>query len=108
MLWLCAGCFILDPRGTSIFLVPVSKKLLQIAGIDDYYISARDCSATLGNFAKAFDAISTYTAIWSMISGKTLYSQTLPIKNSLTSLYSPKPKCAEDSGYNMELLYKKI
>ncbi|VTJ73329.1 Hypothetical predicted protein [Marmota monax] len=39
------------------------KKLLMMAGIDDCYTSARGCTATLGNFAKAtFDAISkTYS-----------------------------------------------
>ncbi|XP_033085297.1 40S ribosomal protein S2-like [Trachypithecus francoisi] len=51
------------PRGTGIVLAPVPKKLLMMTGIDDYYISARGCTATLGNFAKAtFDAISkTYS-----------------------------------------------
>ena len=35
------------------------KKLLMMEGIDDCYASARGCTATLGNFAKAtFDAIS--------------------------------------------------
>ncbi|XP_021565119.1 40S ribosomal protein S2-like, partial [Carlito syrichta] len=44
-------------------LGPVPKKLLMMAGIDDCYTSARGCTATLGNFAKAtFDAISkTYS-----------------------------------------------
>ncbi|KAH0501693.1 40S ribosomal protein S2 [Microtus ochrogaster] len=38
-------------------------KILMMAGIDDCYTSARGCTATLGNFAKAtFDAISkTYS-----------------------------------------------
>uniref|UniRef100_A0A2K5Z287 Small ribosomal subunit protein uS5 n=1 Tax=Mandrillus leucophaeus TaxID=9568 RepID=A0A2K5Z287_MANLE len=51
------------PRGTSIVSAPVPKKLLMMAGIDDCYTSARGCTATLGNFAKAnFDAISkTYS-----------------------------------------------
>ena len=46
------------PRGTGIVSAPVPKKLLMMAGIDDWYTSA-----TLGNFAKAtFDAISkTYS-----------------------------------------------
>uniref|UniRef100_A0A2I3H0X0 Small ribosomal subunit protein uS5 n=1 Tax=Nomascus leucogenys TaxID=61853 RepID=A0A2I3H0X0_NOMLE len=50
-------------RGTGIVLAPVLKKLLMMAGIDDCYASARGCTATLGNFAKAiFDAISkTYS-----------------------------------------------
>ncbi|KAL4823214.1 hypothetical protein H8958_020686 [Nasalis larvatus] len=47
------------PRGTGIISAPVPKKLLMMAGIDDCYTSARGCTATLGNFAKAtFDAIS--------------------------------------------------
>uniref|UniRef100_A0A8I5ZSA5 40S ribosomal protein S2 n=2 Tax=Rattus norvegicus TaxID=10116 RepID=A0A8I5ZSA5_RAT len=47
------------PRGTGIVSAPVPKKLLMMAGIDDCYTSARGCTATLGNFAKAtFDAIS--------------------------------------------------
>uniref|UniRef100_A0A2K5MG11 Small ribosomal subunit protein uS5 n=1 Tax=Cercocebus atys TaxID=9531 RepID=A0A2K5MG11_CERAT len=51
------------PRGTGIISAPVPKKLLMMAGIDDCYTSARGCTATLGNFAKAtFDAISkTYS-----------------------------------------------
>ncbi|CAH7095883.1 unknown_gene_4940 [Phodopus roborovskii] len=49
--------------GTGIISAPVPKKLLMMAGIDDYYRAARGCTATLGNFAKAtFDAISkTYS-----------------------------------------------
>ncbi|OBS74304.1 hypothetical protein A6R68_15155 [Neotoma lepida] len=51
------------PRGTGIVSAPMPKKLLMMAGTDDCYTSARGCTATLGNFAKAtFDAISkTYS-----------------------------------------------
>ncbi|XP_010861229.1 PREDICTED: uncharacterized protein LOC105005075 [Bison bison bison] len=51
------------PRGTGIVSAPVPKKLLMMASIDNCYTSARGCTATLGNFAKAtFDAISkTYS-----------------------------------------------
>ncbi|KAL6089044.1 hypothetical protein STEG23_036184 [Scotinomys teguina] len=50
-------------RGTGIVSVPVPKKVPIMAGIVDCYTSARGCTATLGNFAKAtFDAISkTYS-----------------------------------------------
>ena len=41
------------PRGTGIVSAPVPKKLLQMAGIDDCYTSARGSTGTLGNFAKA-------------------------------------------------------
>uniref|UniRef100_A0A2I3G8D5 Small ribosomal subunit protein uS5 n=1 Tax=Nomascus leucogenys TaxID=61853 RepID=A0A2I3G8D5_NOMLE len=45
------------PRGTGIVSVPVPKKLLMMAGIDDCYTSARGCTATLGNYTKdTFDA----------------------------------------------------
>uniref|UniRef100_A0A2K5Y5V6 Small ribosomal subunit protein uS5 n=1 Tax=Mandrillus leucophaeus TaxID=9568 RepID=A0A2K5Y5V6_MANLE len=46
------------PRGTGFVSAPVAKKLFMMAGIHDCYTSARGCTATLGNFAKAtFDAI---------------------------------------------------
>jgi small subunit ribosomal protein S2e len=46
------------PRGTGIVAAPVPKKILAYAGYDDVYTSAKGCTATLGNFAKA-----TYAAI---------------------------------------------
>jgi small subunit ribosomal protein S2e len=46
------------PRGSGIVSAPVPKKLLQMAGIEDCYTSARGSTGTLGNFAKA-----TYAAI---------------------------------------------
>jgi len=46
------------PRGTGIVAAGVPKKLLQMAGVEDCYTSARGQTATLGNFAKA-----TYAAI---------------------------------------------
>uniref|UniRef100_A0A5F7ZHN2 Small ribosomal subunit protein uS5 n=1 Tax=Macaca mulatta TaxID=9544 RepID=A0A5F7ZHN2_MACMU len=51
------------PRGTGIISEPVPKKLLMMAGIYDCCTSARGCTATLGNFAKAtLDTISkTYS-----------------------------------------------
>lgn len=41
------------PRGTGIVSAPVPKKLLNMAGIEDCYTSARGCTATLGNFGKS-------------------------------------------------------
>lgn len=40
------------PRGTGIVSAPVPKKLLNMAGIEDCYTSARGCTATLGNFGE--------------------------------------------------------
>lgn len=54
----CTVRMIPAPRGTGIVSAPVPKKLLQMAGIDDCYTSARGSTGTLGNFAKA-----TYAAI---------------------------------------------
>lgn len=45
------------PRGTGIVSAPVPKKLLQMAGIEDCYTSARGQTATLGNFGKSDDLL---------------------------------------------------
>ena len=48
-----------------------------MAGIDDCYTSARGCTATLGNFAKAtFDAISkTYSYLTSDLWKETVFTK---------------------------------
>jgi len=65
------------PRGTGIVSAPVPKKLLMMAGIDDCYTSARGCTATLGNFAKAtFDAISkTYSYLTPDLWKETIFTK---------------------------------
>ncbi|EGW06506.1 40S ribosomal protein S2 [Cricetulus griseus] len=63
--------------GTDIISAPVPKKLLMMADIDDRYTSARGCTATLGNFAKAiFDAISkTYSYLTPDLWKKTVFTK---------------------------------
>ncbi|KAK7825849.1 hypothetical protein U0070_008605 [Myodes glareolus] len=58
-LWLCVGV-----PGTGIISASVPEKLLLMATINDFYISAREAN-TLGNFTKAtFDAVSkTYSSL---------------------------------------------
>ena len=51
------------PRGTGIVSAPVPKKLLQMAGIEDCYTSAKGSTGTLGNFAKATYAAIAKTAV---------------------------------------------
>jgi len=47
------------PRGAGIVAAPVSKKILQFAGIEDVYTSSQGMTKTGGNFAMAtFDAVS--------------------------------------------------
>jgi len=46
------------PRGTGIVAAPASKRMLQLAGIQDVYTQARGNTSTMGNFIKA-----TYAAI---------------------------------------------
>lgn len=46
------------PRGTGIVAAPASKRLLQLAGVQDVYTQSRGNTATMGNFLKA-----TYAAI---------------------------------------------
>uniref|UniRef100_A0A2K6KYG6 Small ribosomal subunit protein uS5 n=1 Tax=Rhinopithecus bieti TaxID=61621 RepID=A0A2K6KYG6_RHIBE len=76
----CCGCVLVRlipaPRGTGIVSVPVPKKLLMMAGIDDCYTSAQGCTATLGNFAKTtFDAISkTYSYLTPDLRKETVFT----------------------------------
>jgi small subunit ribosomal protein S2e len=47
------------PRGTGIVAAPASKRLLQLAGVEDCYTQATGSTATMGNFLKAtFAAVS--------------------------------------------------
>jgi len=46
------------PRGTGIVAAKTPKKILQYAGIEDVYTSAKGSTKTMGNFVKAtFEAI---------------------------------------------------
>uniref|UniRef100_A0A2K5ZRQ3 S5 DRBM domain-containing protein n=1 Tax=Mandrillus leucophaeus TaxID=9568 RepID=A0A2K5ZRQ3_MANLE len=56
-------CLIPAPRGTGVVSVPVPKKLLMMAGIDDCYTSARGCTATLGNFEFTDHLVKTHTRV---------------------------------------------
>ena len=46
------------PRGTGIVAAPASKRLLQLAGIEDVYTQSKGSTATMGNFLK-----STFAAV---------------------------------------------
>jgi small subunit ribosomal protein S2e len=41
------------PRGTGIVAAPASKRLLQLAGVEDVYTQSKGSTATMGNFLKA-------------------------------------------------------
>jgi ribosomal protein uS5 len=41
------------PRGTGIVAAPASKRILQLAGIEDCYTQSKGSTATMGNFLKA-------------------------------------------------------
>ena len=48
------------PRGTGIVAAPASKRLLQLAGVEDCYTQSKGSTATMGNFLKAtFAAVGT-------------------------------------------------
>ena len=51
------------PRGTGLVAAPVSKRILQLAGINDCYTQSKGCTRTLGNFVGAtFEALkATYS-----------------------------------------------
>ena len=47
------------PRGTGIVAAPVSKKIIQFAGVGDVFTSSKGATGTMENFAKAtYDALS--------------------------------------------------
>lgn len=47
------------PRGTGIVAAPASKRLLELAGVQDVYTQSKGSTATMGNFLKAtFAAVS--------------------------------------------------
>lgn len=49
------------PRGTGIVAAPASKRLLQLAGVQDCYTQSKGSTATMGNFLKAtFAAVSLF------------------------------------------------
>ena len=49
------------PRGTGIVAAPASKRLLQLAGVQDCYTQSKGSTATMGNFLKAtFAAVSAF------------------------------------------------
>lgn len=53
------------PRGTGIVAAPASKRLLQLAGIQDVYTQSKGSTATMGNFLKAtFAAVSIRSIIF--------------------------------------------
>jgi len=57
----CASVFVKlvpAPRGTGIVAAPASKRMLQLAGVQDCYTQSRGNTSTMGNFIKA-----TYAAI---------------------------------------------
>jgi len=49
------------PRGTGIVAAPASKRLLQLAGVEDVYTQSKGSTATMGNFLKATFAAITKT-----------------------------------------------
>ncbi|PWN25441.1 ribosomal protein S5 [Jaminaea rosea] len=52
------------PRGTGIVAAPASKRMLQLAGIQDCYTQSQGSTSTMGNFIKAtFEAVSKTYAI---------------------------------------------
>jgi small subunit ribosomal protein S2e len=50
------------PRGTGIVAAPASKRLLQLAGVEDCYTQSKGSTATMGNFLKAtFAAVCSHS-----------------------------------------------
>ncbi|KAL4694236.1 hypothetical protein H8959_013501 [Pygathrix nigripes] len=112
---LCAGAPHPCTQGTlasSQRLCPRSCSLM--AGIDDCYTSARGCTATLGNFAKAtFDAISkTYSYLTPDLWKETVFTKS-PYQEFTDHLVKTHTRVSvqrtlgSSCGYNIGFLYKK-
>ena len=53
------------PRGTGLVAAPASKRLLQLAGVEDCYTQSKGSTATMGNFLKAtFAAVRIQNSIY--------------------------------------------
>lgn len=52
------------PRGTGIVAAPASKRLLQLAGVQDVYTQSRGNTSTMGNFLKATYAAVSFSCYW--------------------------------------------
>lgn len=62
------------PRGTGIVAAPASKRLLQLAGIEDVYTQSKGSTATMGNFLKAtFAAVRTLSSLHSLKSSESYF-----------------------------------
>jgi ribosomal protein uS5 len=97
------------PRGTGLVAAPASKRLLQLAGVEDCYTQSKGSTATMGNFLKAtFAAVSRafwpshlvliailrspkHTLSSPQISGeRSLYPNSLTTSTPLTSSWLPR------------------
>ncbi|KAM7073136.1 small ribosomal subunit protein uS5-like [Molossus nigricans] len=64
------------PRGTGICSAPVLEKLVVKASVHDHCASARGCTATLGNFAKAtFHAVPKAYGFLTLACGRRLFTR---------------------------------
>jgi small subunit ribosomal protein S2e len=87
------------PRGTGIVAAPASKRLLQLAGVEDCYTQSKGSTATMGNFLKAtFAAVSTLALVSCFRSCLLCRSQKRTRSSPPTcGARSPSPSCRTTS-----------
>jgi small subunit ribosomal protein S2e len=73
------------PRGTGIVAAPASKRLLQLAGVEDCYTQAKGSTATMGNFLKA-----TFAAV-RVFPSRSLFGERLFLESRLLKLTLSSP-----------------
>lgn len=81
------------PRGTGIVAAPASKRLLQLAGVEDVYTQSKGSTATMGNFLKA-----TFAAVCISLTRVLLGLTTSLIRSpkhtlSLHPIYGARSQC---------------
>ncbi|GAA5911688.1 hypothetical protein JCM8208_002208 [Rhodotorula glutinis] len=82
------------PRGTGIVAAPASKRMLQLAGVEDCYTQSRGNTSTMGNFIKAAYAAITAT-----------YGFLTP---DLWTKIEPSPSPFEEFSSHLQLSAKKV
>ena len=75
------------PRGTGIVAAPASKRLLQLAGVQDCYTQSKGSTATMGNFLKA-----TFAAVRNSVRIASCRFLTIVFFTANLDLWLPHPR----------------
>ena len=78
------------PRGTGLVAAPASKRLLQLAGVEDCYTQSKGSTATMGNFLKATFAAVSLVPFAFMYTLLTLFYRSQKLTHSSPPIYGER------------------